>query len=413
MRFLFLLLFLMSSLFAQDQTPFQKLIDDLDSNDPKIREAATAKLIEQEDHLEVIKSLAVQVINPEVKWRLISVVTTISSNQKFRSLATVSKPITLKFEGLVEELFSILSKTTGHRFDTRSFGNHKVKIDCTDAPLFEILDSVAKQIDYDWIVTRFDAKGNRLEDAPATPTIDYVTVVELTAQGLNGKLPNSVTNGYKIAVDETSFSINNKFGKVITETALKLKHAQDPGIKSALGPILNFTKIVNDRGIETINRSASSKYALFTLPPDSKSVSVAGKARFRIPMHTITVTLDNLDTMKTDANGNASMTFAEWPNFVVKYQNGHVEVHGVGHDNLIKERFTGTFALYKKDGTIVISSSEQPSGCSGYISLYEDHMAFYVYGNSSPSDVAKVVFGYVSEYRDISFDFKIDDIPLY
>src|SRR5882672_1643291 len=104
-------LLLLFSLFFQDVT--DQLVQNLNDDDPDVREKSTRQLIERENDLDRYKALIWDTTDPEVKWRLGKIVKTIEENQKFRGMSTISPLITLKFSGEIKDLFAELAKVTG------------------------------------------------------------------------------------------------------------------------------------------------------------------------------------------------------------------------------------------------------------------------------------------------------------
>lgn len=398
---------------AKAPAPVERLMEDLDNNDPTIRESATGQLITREHDIDKYKALFNDTANPEVKWRIKKVIDSIEANQKFRSMTTIVPLITIKYEGSTTDLFAKLSTMTGQKFDARAFGDNKVKIDCTDEPVFKILDLISKQIGYEWVVTYRDAKENVLDQFIGSPILNYISTVELTALGMSDRTPHYTGQGFKMQAVQTSLGINNKFGTVTTEAAIQFKYASDPGLKFAVGPKIKYTKIITDAGIETINRSLLACDMLFSVPPTTKSVNLKGKATYRIPMKIETVVLEGIETLKPDANHDVIKDFAQYPDISVAMSTSNaLSVLFKGTDNLCKERFTGTFKITKLGGAVVLENGS--GNGSGYISVYEDHFQFYIYGTPGSDDaISKIEFQYISELRDIEFDFAIDNIPLY
>lgn len=394
----------------------ENLVEDLDSNDPATRDAATSRLIERENSLEKYKAIFNDTLNPEVKWRLKKVIISIEANQKFRAMTTLSPLITIKYEGTMDTLFSKLTELTGQKLDARAFGDNNVKIDCTNAPLFQVLDLACKQIGYDWEVNYRDKKGDVIDIYQTSPISEYTNAIELTGVGMSDKTPGYAGQPFKIQTVQTSFGINNKFGEVVTEAVIQFKYAADPGLKFAVGPKIKYTKIVTDKGVELLDRSAMARYALVSAPPTTHNISFKGKATYRFPMkvETIELNIDALHTIKPNANGDCYLDFADRPEFRAQLNNGNISIHAMGHDNLVKERFTGPFTVKKKGGTVILERGTNNSTSSGYINVYEDYFQFYIYGTPSGDDaVSLITFEYITEFRDLTFDFAIDNIPLY
>ena len=404
MRFLLVLLLV----FFQDD-PIKQLIEDLDNDDPVVRQDATKRLIEHEEATDRLKSVYYDTSNLEVKWRLKQVVQAIEKNQKFRSMTTLAPLITLKFEGTVDDLFIKLAEITRQKFDSRAFGNNKVKIDVANAPLFKILDEISKQTGYDWIVGYDNPKGERInnvvngfEAGLSGPVVNYTTTVELTATGFSGKTPSYTGSGFKMQVTATNFGIVNKFGEVVTQLAVGYKFATEPGLKHAIGPKITYTKVLNDQGLGTVDTSMVSKIALFVVPPTTKSISVVGQARYRIPLKIETITIKDINTVKDVAK--------ELDGFLISIENQRIRVYAKGNDNLINERFTGKVSLHRPSGTITFGSDNNTT--CGYISTYPEFFEIYFYG-STAYESNSLEFEYITEYRDVVFDFNIDNIPLY
>lgn len=412
MKFLLLLLLIMF------QDSVDSLINDLDNADPTIRETATIKLAAQEKYLDTYKSRFENVVNPEVKWRLKRAITIIEANQKFRSMSTTSPNITIKFEGTATDLFAKLSEITKQTLDTRAFGDYKVKIDCTDTPLFKVLDEACKQIGFDWEVNYRNEKGDVIDQNQWSPAINYTTSIELTGAGMSDKTPNHTAPGFKMQVAQTSFSVNNAFnGPPTVQAGVMFKFAADPSMKFVVGPRITYTKMVTNAGVETINTSELARYALCVIPPDSKSISLKGKAKYRFPMKTETINLDlqPLNGQRPDAQGNRYLGFAEYTNIkVIITSNNQVEVHMEGADNLAKDRFLGVYSVKKPDGTVILENNGGNSSGSGYMNVYADYLSFFIYGaGGSNNELGSLSFEYVTELRDMEFDFSIDNIPLY
>ena len=406
MRFLLILLL---ALFQDN--PTSQLIEDLDNDNPVVRDQATQRLIEREKDIDKYKTLYYDTSNPEVKWRLKQIVQAIEKNQKFRSMATLAPSITLKFEGTAEEAFAKLAEITQQKFDSRAFGSNKVKIDVTDAPLFKVLDLISRQIGYEWIVGYNDPKGDRMNNAVngleiglSGPVVNYTSVVELCAAGFSDKTPNHTTSGFKMQVVSTNFGIVNKFGEVVTELAIMYKFAAEPGLKYAIGPKITYNKILTDQGLAAENRSPVSKIALIAVHPTTKSISVTGRARYRVPLKVENIVIKDINTAK-----DGELTATDNANFLVKIENQRIQIHARGDDNIISERFTGKVILRRPSGDITFGGD---NNICGYISTYPDYFEIYFYG-SATSESNTLEFEYVTEYRDMVFDFAIDNIPLY
>jgi hypothetical protein len=403
-------LLLLLLLFCQ-QDNADKLLNDLNDDDPVVRQTATKMLTEREQDLNRYRALSNFTSDPEIRWRLKWVIQTIEMNQKFRSMSTLAPAITLKFEGTAEELFVKLAAITHQKFDARSFGNSKVSIDVTDANLFQVLDLVTKQIGYEWMVgydfnnERINNATNGLEIGLSGPVVNYNTVVELTANGFSDKTPHSTVSGFKMQVVSTNMGIVNKFGEVITELAVMYKFVAEPGLKYAIGPKLEYTKILNDQGIGTVNHSGISKIALITVPPATKSIKIAGKARYRVPLKVETIIMHGVNLAK-----EGELFSTDNSRFVIKIESGRIQIHTQGDDNLISERFTGKVTIRRPVGDIMFGGDSGNPG--GYISTYPDYFEIYFYSTTS-TDCTSVEFEYITEFRDVQFDFSIDSIPLY
>lgn len=404
MKFLLLLLLM----FCQDT---DKLLQDLNNDDPIVRQDATKQLMEQERNLGWFKSLVSTTSDPEVKWRLAKVVETIEANQKFRSLSTVSPLITIKFSGEIKDLFAKLTEITGHKLDVRAFGDNKVTVDYVDAPLFKVLDEACKQIGYDWEVTRYDVKGDFIKSTDIVT--EYTTSINLAGMGMSNKTPSYTASGFKMQATQTHISIHNKFNEITTEVAILFKYAVDPGIHYSAGPKIKYTKIIADGDVNLKNYSEQSDYCLASAPPTTKHISIAGKATYRIPMKVEDVVLDisPIYNIKPDANGNATMEFLN-SNFSIIKSGAQMYVYSKG-DYKMKERFLGKYEIKDKNGNIVLGNRGTQTG-NGYISTSDDYWVFYVYGsNGTPFEISTISFDFITEFRDISFDFAIDNIPLY
>lgn len=412
MKFLLLLLLM----FYQDT---DKLLQDLNNDDPVIRQDATKHLIEQEKELERFKCLVATTSDPEVKWRLAKVVQTIESNQKFRSMSTISPLITLKFSGEIKDLFAKLAETTGQKFDARAFGDNKVTLDCVDTPLFQVLDDVCKQAGYDWEVVYRDSKGDCIKTVYGDrniwiPNLNYTTSIELTGVGMSSKTPNSVVPGFKIQATQTSFSIFHKFNETFTQSAISFRYAADPSLKFLVGPKITYTKITTNEGVELINTSTEPVYMLTQPPSTTKSISLKGKATYRFPMKVETIVLDTslISDVKPDANGDRHMGFADRPDIVATMTTNTFIVAMTGADNYVKDRFLNIYTIKDTKGRVAASKTD-PTDAAGFLSVYDDHFQFYMYSNGSTYVPSSIEFQYVTELRDISFDFAIDNIPLY
>jgi hypothetical protein len=406
-----ILLFLLL-LFCQDT---DKLIQDLNNDDPVVREKATAQLIECEGDLEKFKTMAAQALNPEVKWRLEKAIKSIEANQKFRAATIISPLITLKFEGTIGDLFAKLGVITGQIFDARAFADNKVKIDCINTPLFKVLDLACKQIGFDWEINYRDSKGDVMDQYTRAPLLDYTTTTEICGVGMSDRTPHYTGQGFKMQAVQTSLSINNQFGAVTTEAFIQFRFAQDPGLKFAVGPKIKYTKITTDDGTELPDRSVQCRYAMFHAPPTTKSISIKGKATYRIPMKIETITLKGIDILKPNPNGNeVQMSFADYEDIiVVMNSSNNIEVRFSGVDNVFKDRFTGKYSVIKKGGTTILENGNG-SASGGYINVSDDHLQFYIYGTPGSDDaISTITLEYITEFRDISFDFAIDNIPLY
>lgn len=411
MRILLLLLLL----FCQDTT--DKLIQDLKNDDPVIREAATNKLMTREQDLSIYKSF--EASDPETKWRLGKVIQVIEANQKFRSMSTVSPLVTLKFSGEIKDLFAKLAEITGQKFDVRAFGDNKVTIDCVDTPLFQVLDETCKQTAFDWEVVYRDTKGDVIRTVYGdrsiwSPNTTYTTVIELTGVGMSSKTLNSVVPGFKLQVTQTSLSVNNTFNGVNTSAMVQFKCAAEPSLRFVSGPKLDYTKIVTNEGVELINTSTEALYAIVRPPPTTKSISLKGKATYRFPMRVETIVLDvtPIINVARDANGDKYMGFAEYPNIMAKMTSNTFNIIMSGDDNHPKERFLNSYSIKGANGKVGISKAEQ-GDIGSYFSVYDDHLQFYMYANGTTFVPDTIEFQYVTELRDISFDFTINDIPLY
>lgn len=409
-------LLLLFSLIFQD--PTDQLLENLSNDDPVVREQSTKQLIEREQDLNRYKALIWDTTDVEVKWRLDKIVKTITANQHFRSITTLVPLITIKHEGTIGELFAKLSEMTGQKFDARAFGDNKTSIDCVNTPLFNVLDIACKNLGYDWEVVYRNSKGDYITGIYGdrtiwTPTTDYTTSIELTGVGMTSRVPSFTGRGYKVQVVETSFSINNKIQRKerATQVYLQLRHAAEPSLKFVTGPKISYSSIVTNKG-ERLQALPveNNMFVLFAPEPDTKSVSIKGKATYRFPMKIEKIILDTsaLIDMKFDANTEKHLAFTNYPGITVKQQFNTISVYVDG----VKDRFLGTYCVKKPDDTVVMERNSTVGQSN--VSIYDDHFMFYIYGNGgTPAAIATIEFDYVVELRDISFDFAIDDIPLY
>lgn len=411
------ILLLLLLLFCQDAT--DQLLQNLDNNDPAVREDATRQLIDREKDFDKYKALIGETANPEIKWRLEKIVRVIEENRKFRGMSTLSPLITLKFSGEIKDLFTKLAEITGQKFDARAFGDNKITVDHVDAPLFQVLDDACKQAGYDWETVYRDSKGDYIrvvygDRSVWSPLLNYTTSIELTAVGMSTKTPNSVVPGFKLQATQTSFSIYNKFNVTHTQAAIQLKYAADPSLKFLVGPKISYTKIITNEGIELTSTGTEPTVTLITPTPTTKSVSIKGKATYRFPMKVETIRLDTapIINIKPNGDGDRYMGFTDYPNVVAKMTTNTFLIQISGQDNCVKDRFLNIYKIKDTKGNVVINKTD-PADSGSYFSIFDDGFQFYMYNNGSTYVPGSIEFQYVTELRDISFDFAIDDIPLY
>jgi hypothetical protein len=220
--------------FGQDQNQdrIDELIRQLGHDDYIVRERAEQELLKMGPEALPALRKCLEDGDAEVQERAERIIPVLEKEARIRKLIQPPPPITLKTSGTVADVVSRIEAAAKLRFnktDLRDQMNEPVELDVTEASLFEVMDTLCRQL-----------KG-------MTWQIGREQEIEFM-RGPFVELPTCIDGPFRVRVVGLETYTKSSFGSKSSAFAITVLADALPGVALHLDPTVKITKILDDQG---------------------------------------------------------------------------------------------------------------------------------------------------------------------